>query len=90
MATNTFIDSAKVMSKGQITIPKDIREILGVSNGDRVTFVVENGNVRLINSAVYAMQMLQAQMTEEAVKAELTSEDAVMDLVKEVRAESEV
>ena len=58
MATNTFIDSAKVMSKGQITIPKDIREILGVSNGDRVTFVVENGNVRLINSAVYAMQML--------------------------------
>ena len=46
MATNTFIDSAKVMSKGQITIPKDIREILGVSNGDRVTFVVENGNVR--------------------------------------------
>lgn len=59
MATNTFIDSAKVMSKGQITIPKDIREILGVSNGDRVTFVVENGNVRLINSAVYAMQMLR-------------------------------
>ena len=90
MATNTFIDSAKVMSKGQITIPKDIREILGVSNGDRVTFVVENGNVRLINSAVYAMQMLQAQMTGEAVKAELTSEDAVMDLVKEVRAEREV
>ena len=90
MATNTFIDSAKVMSKGQITIPKDIREILGVSNGDRVTFVVENGNVRLINSAVYAMQMLQAQMTREAAKAELTSEDAVMDLVKEVRAESEV
>ena len=89
MATNTFIDSAKVMSKGQITIPKDIREILGVSNGDRVTFV-ENGNVRLINSAVYAMQMLQAQMTGEAAKAELTSEDAVMDLVKEVRAESEV
>ena len=90
MATYTFIDSAKVMSKGQITIPKDIREILGVSKGDRVTFVVENGNVRLINSAVYAMQMLQAQMTGEAAKAELTSEDAVMDLVKEVRAESEV
>lgn len=90
MATNTFIDSAKVMSKGQITIPKDIREILGVSNGDRVTFVVENGNVRLINSAVYAMQMLQAQMTGEVAKAELTSEDAVINLVKEVRAESEV
>lgn len=89
MVTNTFIDNAKVMAKGQITIPKDIRKILGISSGDRVTFVVENGNVRLINSAVYAMQMLQAQMTEEAEGAGLTSDDAVMDLVKEVRAESE-
>lgn len=89
MIASTFIDNAKVMSKGQITIPKDIREILGISCGDRVTFVVENGTVRLINSAVYAMQMLQAQMTGEAENAGLTSDDAVMDLVKEVRAESE-
>ena len=49
---NSFIDNAKIMSKGQVTIPKDIREILGVSCGDRITFIVENGNVRLINSAV--------------------------------------
>ena len=89
MIASTFIDNAKVMSKGQITIPKDIREILGISCGDRVTFVVENGTVRLINYAVYAMQMLQAQMTGEAENAGLTSDDAVMDLVKEVRAESE-
>lgn len=33
MNANTFIDNAKVMSKGQITIPKDVREILGVSCG---------------------------------------------------------
>ena len=89
MLSNTFIDNAKVMSKGQITIPKDIREILGISSGDRVTFVVENGTVRLINSAVYAIQMLQAQMAGEAENAGLISDDAVMDLVKEVRAESE-
>jgi AbrB family looped-hinge helix DNA binding protein len=89
MDTNTFIDNAKVMAKGQITIPKDIRDVLGISSGDRVTFVVENGNVRLINSAVYAMQMLQAQMAGEAERSGLTSEAAVMDFVKEVRAESE-
>ena len=89
MTSNTFIDNAKVMAKGQITIPKDVREILGISNGDRVTFVVENGNVRLINSAVYAMQILQSKMVGEAEASGLTSDDAVMDLVKEIRAERE-
>ena len=89
MTSNTFIDNAKVMAKGQITIPKDVREILGISNGDRVTFVVENGNVRLINSAVYAMKILQSKMVGEAEASGLTSDDAVMDLVKEIRAESE-
>ena len=89
MIANTFIDNAKVMSKGQVTIPKDVREILGISSGDRITFVVENGNVRLINSSVYAMQLLQAQMANEAENTGLTSEDAIMELVKEVRAESE-
>ena len=89
MLETSFIDTAKVMSKGQVTIPKDVREVLGISNGDRVTFVVENGSVRLINSAVYAMQMLQAQMKGEAEQAGLTSEEDIMSLVKEVRAESE-
>ena len=89
MIANTFIDNAKVMSKGQVTIPKDVREILGISSGDRITFVVENGNVRLINSAVYAMQLLQAQMANDAENTGLTSDESMMDLLKEVRAESE-
>ena len=88
MVNNTFIDNAKVMSKGQVTIPKDIREILGVSCGDRITFIVENGSVRLINSAVYAMQILQAQMADEAEKTGLNSDDVVMEMVKEIRSES--
>lgn len=89
MVATTFIDNAKVMAKGQVTIPKDIREILGVSSGDRITFVVENGSVRVFNSAIYAMQMLQAQMDGEAEDAGITSDEDVMNLVKEVRAESE-
>lgn len=90
MAAITFIDNAKVMSKGQITIPKDVREILGVSNGDHVTFVVENGSVHIFNSAVYAMKMLQAQMVGEAKRVGITSEEDVQDLVNEIRTESNV
>ena len=38
MYVDTFVDNAKVMAKGQVTIPKDIREILGVNSGDRITY----------------------------------------------------
>jgi antitoxin PrlF len=31
-----------VTSKGQITIPKDVRERLGLASGDRVVFVVHS------------------------------------------------
>jgi len=89
MSANTFVDNAKVMSKGQITIPKDVRDALGVSSGDRVTFIVEGNMVRMVNSAVYAMQMLQAQMQGEAERTGLTTDEDVMDLVKELRSESE-
>lgn len=89
MLTKTFVDNAKVMAKGQITIPKDVRDVLGVSNGDRVTFIVEGNTVRIVNSAVYAMQVLQREMAGEAERAGLTSEDDVMNLVKELRNEDE-
>lgn len=65
------INDARVMAKGQVTIPKNIRAALGISTGDRVTFIVENGTVRVINSAVYAMQKFQEQMKGEAGKAGL-------------------
>lgn len=89
MSANAFIDNAKVMSKGQITIPKDVRTVLGVSNGDRITFIVEGSIVRLVNSAVYAMQALQTEMAGEAQRTGLNSEEDVMALVKEMRNEDE-
>ncbi|MGE4505437.1 MAG: AbrB/MazE/SpoVT family DNA-binding domain-containing protein, partial [Desulfovibrionaceae bacterium] len=33
---NILVENAKVMSKGQITLPKDIRAALGLKTGDRV------------------------------------------------------
>lgn len=89
MSANAFVDNAKVMSKGQVTIPKDVRSVLGVSNGDRVTFIVEGNIVRLVNSAVYAMQVLQSEMAGEAQRAGLNSEEDVMALVNELRNEDE-
>lgn len=88
MITANFIDNAKVMSKGQVTIPKDIREILGIESGDRVTFIVENGTVRIVNSAVYAMQVFQQKMEGEAENVGLENEEDIIAFVSEMREEN--
>ncbi|MDL2268037.1 AbrB/MazE/SpoVT family DNA-binding domain-containing protein [Desulfovibrio sp. OttesenSCG-928-G15] len=84
---NILVDNAKVMAKGQITLPKDIREALGVQTGDRVTFIRQDDQVIMMNSAVYAMKMLQTAMEGEAEKAGLRSDDDVTKLVMDMRAE---
>ena len=39
--------SARVSSKGQITIPRDVREVLDIKQGDTLLFSVEDGRVTL-------------------------------------------
>lgn len=86
---NVIVENAKVMSKGQITLPKDIREALKLGTGDRVTLIYENNQVILMNAAVYAMEALQNGMKGEAGKAGLTDEADIMALVNDVRTEIE-
>ena len=87
MSENILVNDARVMSKGQVTIPKNIRMALGVSTGDRVTFIVENGSVRIINSAIYAMQKFQKQMKGQAALAGFTSEEDIADWITNSRRE---
>ena len=89
MMNATFVDDAKVMPKGQVTIPRKIRSILGVESGDRVTFIVEGNSVRIINSAVYALRRFQEQMKGEAENAGFfTEEDIDAWITKSRREES--
>ena len=43
------MELAKVTSKGQITIPIEIRKKLGIKNGDKILFVEESGRVYMMN-----------------------------------------
>ena len=40
--------SSTVTSKGQVTIPKEIRRQLGIRQGSRVAFASKNGKVELL------------------------------------------
>ncbi len=87
MPTPAFESDAKVMSKGQVTIPKKVRTALGVEPGDRVSFIVEGSNVRVVNSAVYALMRFQEQMVGEAEKAGFLSEEDVATFITKSRRE---
>ena len=86
---NMIVDNAKVMSKGQITLPKEIRNKLDLSTGDRVTLICEGDQVIMMDAAVYAMKMLQKGMKGQAEKAGLDTEENINALVSEVRKEVE-
>jgi AbrB family looped-hinge helix DNA binding protein len=51
--TKQMAPSSTISSKGQITVPLEIRHRLGLKEGDRVEFVVNNGRT-IIQAATVA------------------------------------
>lgn len=49
---------AKITTKGQVTIPQEVRDYLGLREGDRIEFVNENGQmvVRPLRAAANPFQ----------------------------------
>ena len=45
------MEMAKVSSKGQINIPIAIRKHLNLNEGDKVIFIIDGENVRLLNAS---------------------------------------
>jgi AbrB family looped-hinge helix DNA binding protein len=81
------MDIARVSSKGQITIPIDIRRKLKLQEGDKVIFVEENGVITLKNSNLVAWQEFQKSMEGAAEEAGWTSEEDVVEYCRQIRIE---
>ena len=81
------MELAKITLRGQITIPRAIRKRLGVKDGDKVIFVEENGRVIIENAALVALRNAQDAFLGEAERLGLSSEQDVVDMVKDVRRE---
>lgn len=79
------MELAKVTSKGQITIPVDIRRRLRLKPGDKVLFVETEDKVIIENSSLVALTTIQNEMDGEADRAGIMDEDAVVELIEEIR-----
>ncbi|MGD9678695.1 MAG: AbrB/MazE/SpoVT family DNA-binding domain-containing protein [Vulcanibacillus sp.] len=82
------MELAKVMSKGQVTIPINIRKKLNLKEGDKLVFIEKDGNIIVVNSAMLALQKIQASFEGEAERLGLETEEDVVNLVKEIRREA--
>ena len=54
-----MMELAKITTRGQITIPVEIRKKLGVKDGDKVVFLEENGRIIMENAAMVALKNAQ-------------------------------
>jgi AbrB family looped-hinge helix DNA binding protein len=81
------MEVAKITSRGQITIPIEIRKKLGVKEGDKVVFIEDGGRIFLANAAKIAFATMRAGFAGEAERLGLKNEQDVVALVDETRAE---
>lgn len=77
---------AKITSNGQITVPVEIRRLLGLKSGDKVQFSQNtNGEIVIHNASARAVYKAQAAFEGAAEKMGVANEDDVQALVDEMR-----
>ena len=79
------MELAKVTSKGQVTIPVEIRKKLGIKNGDKVLFIEDAGRIYMMNSSMEALREAQMAFKGEAERLGLKNDDDVMEMIKAER-----
>jgi antitoxin PrlF len=74
------MELSRLSAKGQVTVPKAIRERLNLREGDRVAFIEERGKVFLTKASVVALRDLQQTIRTEADVQGLTEEELLREL----------
>ena len=79
------MELAKLTSKGQITIPRDVRKKLRLKTGDKVLFFEENDRYFLQNSNSIVLADFQKSMEGAAKEAGFNDPDDVTRYIKNLR-----
>ena len=78
---------AKVTTKGQVTIPIEIRKKLKVRDGDKLLFLEDRGRIYIMNSSVAAFKAAQNALEGVADSLGITDEEDVTAMLSELRKE---
>ena len=77
---------AKLSSNGQITVPIEIRRLLGLKSGDKLLFFQnQEGEIVLTNASGRALQKAQKAFADAADEMGIRDDDDVQNLVNDLR-----
>lgn len=77
---------AKISANGQITVPVEIRRLLGLKSGDKILFFQkQDGEVVVSNASSKAIRKAQAAFAGAADEMGISNEDDIQALVDDVR-----
>jgi AbrB family looped-hinge helix DNA binding protein len=79
------MERAKITSKGQITIPHEIREKMDLKKGDKIIFIEENGKYYFQNSNELTLINFQKNMKGAAKEAGFNDPDDIEKYIKQLR-----
>ena len=79
------MELAKVTTKGQVTIPKSIREMLGLKEGSKILFIQKGSDIVIKNSAMLALEKIQDAFDGEAERLGLENDEDVVKMIKDFR-----
>ncbi|AHF10062.1 MULTISPECIES: AbrB/MazE/SpoVT family DNA-binding domain-containing protein [Dehalobacter] len=74
------MEISRISSKGQVTIPKPIRDLLKLNEGDRIAFLEDNGKVVITKASLIALRELQDALSTEAQEKGITEQDLLNEL----------
>ncbi|MCL2064950.1 MAG: AbrB/MazE/SpoVT family DNA-binding domain-containing protein [Candidatus Cloacimonetes bacterium] len=79
------MELSTLSSKGQITIPLEIRQKMNLKTGDKVFFFEENGKYYLQNTNSMLLSEFQSAMEGAAKEAGFNNPDDVEEYIKMLR-----
>ena len=82
-----FVEVAKITTKGQITLPIQIRKRLNLKEGDKIVFIENNGKIIIDNPTKSIISEAQKAFEGLADELGLATEEDVIELCREVRKE---